>query len=222
MNSTLQPVPLSAFGARPPASTRRRTPKSHSPCASRRSLRILPTFDLQLSTFNCLFHHQSPATIHQSLFLFSITYELPNLQLLCFDIHASDGGCRACIAVFSSNLEPPVSNLCVCHTSEKSTHNRASDEDASPERNAGFIGSQPKDLNPFSAKSFTMLRSEKCAHNRASDEDASPERSAGFIGSQPKDLNPFSAKSFTMRRSEKCAHNSFRMRSSKNTGFKVL
>jgi hypothetical protein len=106
MNSTRQPVPLSAFGARPPASTRRRTPKSHSPCASRRSLRILPTFNLQLSTLNRLFPRRS-------LFLFSYTYELPILQPLCFDIHASDGGCRGCIAVFSSNLEPPTSNLCL-------------------------------------------------------------------------------------------------------------
>jgi hypothetical protein len=33
-------------------------------------------------------NHQSPVTI-----VFSTTYELPILQPLCFDIHASDGGC---------------------------------------------------------------------------------------------------------------------------------
>jgi hypothetical protein len=38
---------------------------------------------------------------------------LPIFYLLSFDIHASDGECRECIPVFSSNLELPNSNLCL-------------------------------------------------------------------------------------------------------------
>src|SRR6266436_748269 len=103
----LQSKFLPAFGVRPPVSSRRRTPKSHSFCSLHRSLRIFPllTFNFQLSTFNfrppfpppgCsglagLTSHWSPTTSHLSLF--SCTYKLPIFYPLCFDIHASDGGC---------------------------------------------------------------------------------------------------------------------------------
>src|SRR6266403_47868 len=99
----LQSKSLPAFGVRPPDSSRHRTPKSHSFCPLHPSPRILPTFDFQLSTFNRPLPHQpvpvlpaSPVTSHQPpshLSLFSCTYKLPIFYPLCFDIHASDGGC---------------------------------------------------------------------------------------------------------------------------------
>jgi hypothetical protein len=45
--------------------------------------------------------------------LFSYGYKLPIFYPLSFDIHASDGGCRGHIRVFSSNLEPPTLNFCL-------------------------------------------------------------------------------------------------------------
>jgi hypothetical protein len=44
-------------------------------------------------------NHQSPVTI-----VFSTTYELPILQPLCFDIHASDGGCTPLPTFRRSNV----------------------------------------------------------------------------------------------------------------------
>jgi hypothetical protein len=50
-------------------------------------------------------------------------------------------------------------------SSEKCAHKQASDEDASPERSAGFIGSKSKDLNLYLAKPFGMRSSNKRACN---------------------------------------------------------
>src|SRR6266478_9899285 len=43
-------------------------------------------------TYNC------PLSSQKTALLFSCVYELPFLQFLSFDIHASDGGCRVCVA----------------------------------------------------------------------------------------------------------------------------
>lgn len=56
--------------------------------------------------------HSSSSSQGRRPFL-SCTYELPISQAFCFDIHASDGGCRGCTSVLSSSLELPISKLCL-------------------------------------------------------------------------------------------------------------
>src|SRR5882724_8366427 len=128
MNSALQLLPLPAFGFRPPASSRRRTPKSRSFCSLHRFPRILPTFDFQLSTFNRPCPHQSvpglpgsPVTRHRSLF--SCTYELPIFYLLCFDIHASDGGSTPHPTHLSRFVRGTANPSCAARRASLSTFN---------------------------------------------------------------------------------------------------
>src|SRR6266404_2841231 len=80
MNSTLESIPLPAFGVRPSASSRRRTPKSHPFCSLHRFPRILPTFDFQLSTFSRPFPHQPVPVLPGS----PVTSHRPLVTALCF------------------------------------------------------------------------------------------------------------------------------------------
>src|SRR6266436_4188390 len=78
----LQSKFLPAFGVRPPVSSRRRTPKSHSFCSLHRSLRIFPllTFNFQLSTFDRLFPLQAVPVLPGS----PVTGHQPPVTSLCF------------------------------------------------------------------------------------------------------------------------------------------
>ncbi len=95
MNSTLQPVPLSAFGSCPPfRSTRTLQPANSAP--------LLFT------------SHQPRFTSYFSSSFFSCTYELQISQPFCFDIHPKCRGCRGSLCSFLSpriaGHWPPITN----------------------------------------------------------------------------------------------------------------
>ena len=121
-------------------------------------------------------HHRLPRSF------FSCTYKLPLAQLLSFDIHASDGGCRGCrgcTPVFSSNLELPKSNLFLFTLfrtllrffalSQESTLFFSSDSELFGKNTGGGVGSQLL---------WRALRFAECGHE-------SPATSSGFPHTHP-------------------------------------